>query len=153
SGVILASAGAPVAKLASAGATSGPVVGLELERKLRPVEALPQRKVDRRIILKLEGNMSAYAWNFDGVPYPKHPPLRLTQGERIELSFQNTTMMSHPIHLHGHSFQVVGIGKQRFSGAVRDTVIVPPRQTVEVVFDADNPGKWVMHCHQLYHMA
>jgi FtsP/CotA-like multicopper oxidase with cupredoxin domain len=61
--------------------------------------------------------------------------------------------MSHPIHLHGHHFQVVGIGGRRFHGAVRDTVLVPPMQTVDVAFDADNPGKWVMHCHQLYHMA
>ena len=152
-GIILASPGAAVARLASAGAAAGPVLDLQLEANLIPTQGLAERKADRRFVVKLEGDMSRYAWNFDGVPYPQHPPLPLKQGERIELSYQNTTMMSHPIHLHGHSYQVVRIGGRRFQGAVRDTVLVPPKETVDVTFDADNPGKWIMHCHQLYHMT
>jgi FtsP/CotA-like multicopper oxidase with cupredoxin domain len=62
-------------------------------------------------------------------------------------------MMSHPIHLHGHSFQVVGLRGKRLDATVRDMVLVPPTETVDIAFDADNPGKWVMHCHQLYHMV
>lgn len=61
--------------------------------------------------------------------------------------------MSHPIHLHGHSFQVVAINNERFAGAVRDTVLVPARGRVTIAFDADNPGHWALHCHNLYHMA
>jgi FtsP/CotA-like multicopper oxidase with cupredoxin domain len=152
-GIILASAGAAIARLASAGAAAGPVLDLQLESRLSPLQGLAERKADRRFVVKLEGDMSRYAWNFDGTPYPQHPPLPLKQGERVELSYLNTTMMSHPIHLHGHSYQVVGIGGRRFQGAVRDTVLVPPRETVDVIFDADNPGKWIMHCHQLYHMT
>jgi FtsP/CotA-like multicopper oxidase with cupredoxin domain len=152
-GIILASPGAAVARLASAGAAAGPVLDLQLEASLIPTQGLAERKADRRFVVKLEGDMSRYAWNFDAIPYPRHPPLPLKQGERVELSYQNTTMMSHPIHLHGHSYQVVGIGGRRFQGAVRDTVLVPPKETVDVIFDADNPGKWIMHCHQLYHMT
>jgi FtsP/CotA-like multicopper oxidase with cupredoxin domain len=152
-GIILASAGAAIARLASAGAAAGPVLDLQLESRLSPLQGLAERKADRRFVVKLEGDMSRYAWNFDGTPYPQHPPLPLKQGERVELSYLNTTMMSHPIHLHGHSYQVVGIGGRRFQGAVRDTVLVPPRETVDVIFDADKPGKWIMHCHQLYHMT
>ena len=152
-GIILASPGAAVARLASAGGAAGPVLDLQLEGKLSPVRGLAERKADRRFVVKLQGDMSRYAWNFDGIPYPQHPPLPLKQGERVELSYQNTTMMAHPIHLHGHSYQVVGIGGRRFQGAVRDTVLVPPKETVDVIFDADNPGKWIMHCHQLYHMT
>jgi len=152
-GIILASPGAAVARLASTGAAPAPALDLQLESRLSPLEGLAERKADRRFVVKLEGDMSRYAWNFDGIPYPQHPPLPLKQGERIELSYQNTTMMSHPIHLHGHSYQVVGIGGRRFQGAVRDTVLVPPKETVDVIFDADNPGKWIMHCHQLYHMT
>ena len=151
-GIILASPGAAVARLASTGET-GPVLDLRLESSLRPTRGLAERKADRRFVLKLQGDMSRYAWNFDGLPYPQHPPLPLKQGERVEFSYVNTTMMSHPIHLHGHSFEVVGIGGRRFQGAVRDTVLVPPMETVDVAFDADNPGKWIMHCHQLYHMT
>lgn len=62
-------------------------------------------------------------------------------------------MMGHPMHLHGHHFQVVGIDGRRFSGAVRDTVWLPPQREVTVAFDATNPGTWAFHCHHLYHMA
>jgi FtsP/CotA-like multicopper oxidase with cupredoxin domain len=69
----------------------------------------------------------------------------------VELAVTNQTMMSHPVHLHGHSFQVVAIDGHRFPGAVRNTVLVPPKTTVTVAFDADNPGWWPLHCHLLYH--
>jgi FtsP/CotA-like multicopper oxidase with cupredoxin domain len=52
-------------------------------------------------------------------------------------------LMAHPIHLHGHSFQVVAIDGRPFQGAVRDTVLVMPRGArVRIAFDADNPGRW-----------
>ena len=76
----------------------------------------------------------------------------VAKGERVELVMRNTTMMSHPMHLHGPSFQVTEINGQSFPGAVRDTVLVTPRSTVKVVLDADNPGLWAFHCHNLYHM-
>jgi FtsP/CotA-like multicopper oxidase with cupredoxin domain len=66
---------------------------------------------------------------------------------------RNQTMMSHPMHLHGHHFQVVAIGDRRFAGALRDTVLVTPMASVNIAFDADNPGRWAFHCHHLYHMA
>jgi Multicopper oxidase len=52
----------------------------------------------------------------------------------------NETPMAHPMHLHGHAFQVVAINDQRFSGALRDTVLVPGQTTVTVEFEANNPG-------------
>jgi FtsP/CotA-like multicopper oxidase with cupredoxin domain len=64
----------------------------------------------------------------------------------------NMTGMSHPMHLHGHYFRVVGIDGQRINGALRDTVLVPPGTAVTIQFDADNPGTWAFHCHHLYHM-
>ncbi|CAM5204634.1 Multicopper oxidase MmcO [Castellaniella defragrans] len=62
-------------------------------------------------------------------------------------------MMAHPMHLHGHAFQVVALNGKAFSGAMRDTVHVPPMSKVTIAFDADNPGQWLLHCHNLYHMA
>jgi FtsP/CotA-like multicopper oxidase with cupredoxin domain len=79
------------------------------------------------------------------------PPLMISEGERVELVITNQTMMSHPMHLHGHSFQVVAIDGNRFAGALRDTLLVPPKTIVIVAFDADNPGWWAFHCHLLYH--
>jgi FtsP/CotA-like multicopper oxidase with cupredoxin domain len=66
----------------------------------------------------------------------------------------NHTTMSHPMHLHGHHFQVVAVNGRRFAGAVRDTVLVPANMgQVTIAFDAENPGKWALHCHHLYHMV
>ena len=62
-------------------------------------------------------------------------------------------MMAHPIHLHGHAFQVVGIGAQRFAGAVRDTVHVPPMALVTVALDAGEAARWMLHCHHMPHLA
>jgi FtsP/CotA-like multicopper oxidase with cupredoxin domain len=80
-------------------------------------------------------------------------PAAVARGERIEIALRNRTGMSHPMHLHGHGFQIVAIGEHRFRGARRDTVLVPPASTVTIAFDADNPGRWMLHCHHLYHMA
>jgi FtsP/CotA-like multicopper oxidase with cupredoxin domain len=74
------------------------------------------------------------------------------QGERIEVTMRNMTGMAHPMHLHGHYFKIVGIGNARIDGAFRDTALVPPSETVTIMFDANNPGTWALHCHHLYHM-
>ena len=55
--------------------------------------------------------------------------------------------------LHGHPFQVVEINGFEWSGPVRDTVLVPPLGDVTIAFDANNPGRWPFHCHNLYHQA
>jgi multicopper oxidase len=60
-----------------------------------------------------------------------------------------TSVILHPFHLHGHTFQVMRGDAPR---ARKDTVLVPPKQTVEVEFDTDNPGKWITHCHNTYHL-
>ncbi|USJ28669.1 multicopper oxidase family protein [Ensifer adhaerens] len=147
-GVILAASGAKIAKIASRGTESGPVVGLDLEQRLAAVAPLPTRLADRRFELNLTGNMSGYDWRIEG-----GDGLDVREGERIEVVMRNMSMMSHPMHLHGHHFQVVDIGGKAFGGAVRDTVVVPPMGSVSVVFDANNPGRWPLHCHHLYHMA
>jgi FtsP/CotA-like multicopper oxidase with cupredoxin domain len=92
--------------------------------------------------------MAGYQWGIDGAA-----ALRAKRGERLAITMRNASMMMHPMHLHGHHFQVVAINGQAFAGAVRDTVAVPPMASVTVVFDADNPGRWPFHCHHLYHMA
>ncbi|HTY31372.1 multicopper oxidase family protein [Mycobacterium sp.] len=97
----------------------------------------------------LGGNMMQYNWMINGEPYSKTKPLQVRQGQRLTLSFNNTTMMYHPIHLHGHTFQMINADGS--PGARKDTVIVLPRQNLNAVLIADNPGTWVMHCHNNYH--
>jgi FtsP/CotA-like multicopper oxidase with cupredoxin domain len=98
--------------------------------------------------------MAGYSWSLNDVVWtPETPPLPVAQGERVEILFVNQTPMPHPMHLHGHEFQVVEINEQKLSGAVRDTVLVPPGHRVLIAFDANNPGTWALHCHLLYHLA
>lgn len=145
-GIILRPPGAAISRLE--GETSAaPPLDLALERQMRGIEALPQGAA-RRISVDLTGEMAAYTWGLgDG------RPLLLRRGERVEIQMRNRTMMAHPMHLHGHRFRVVDIGGHRFSGASRDTVLVPPMESVSIAFTADNPGRWPFHCHHLYHQV
>jgi FtsP/CotA-like multicopper oxidase with cupredoxin domain len=152
-GIVLATAGAPVTKLASDAPQPAPPLDLALERNLRGTHPLAPRAANRSYRIDLTGSMQGYSWGLNGREYPHTEPLRVSTGERVEMIFRNTTMMSHPMHLHGHVFQVVAIDGRRFSGTRRDTVLVPPKASVTIAFDADNPGRWVYHCHNLYHMA
>jgi FtsP/CotA-like multicopper oxidase with cupredoxin domain len=88
-----------------------------------------------------------------GEYWPSATPLMLSKGQRVEIELVNHATMSHPIHLHGHVFQLVAIDGEPVPGAVRDTVLVPPMGRVQIAFDADNPGRWAFHCHNLYHMT
>jgi FtsP/CotA-like multicopper oxidase with cupredoxin domain len=118
-----------------------------LGRHLRASEAarLPTKTVDRTHTLRLAGAMSPYLWTINGRTFPQSRPLPIVQGERVRLRFSNQSMMFHPMHLHGHSFAVSGGGPRK------DTVIVRPMETLDVEFDATNPGQWVSHCHNIYH--
>jgi FtsP/CotA-like multicopper oxidase with cupredoxin domain len=152
-GVILQAGGAPIARIPDNASTASPALTLDLESRLRAVTPLKPRKADRTHTLNLTGEMAGYVWSINNVAWNKDvPPLPLAAGERVELIFVNKTPMPHPMHLHGHEFQVVEIDGKRFPGAVRDTVLVPPGRRVVVAFDANNPGLWALHCHLLYHL-
>jgi len=151
-GVVLRPTGAAVPKILEVARDAAPAITLMDEMKLRAVQPYPSRPIDRSVPVDLTGNMASYTWGLE-VNGMAGAPVTVAKGERVELVMRNTTMMSHPMHLHGHSFQVTEINGQSFPGAVRDTVLVPPRTTVKVIFDADNPGLWAYHCHNLYHMA
>jgi FtsP/CotA-like multicopper oxidase with cupredoxin domain len=147
-GIILAPANAPIEKLASAGRAAGPVVDLNLEQSLRTARPLVSRQPDKHFTMALVGSMAGYSWSLQ-----TSPKLVVRKKNRVEVTMANHSMMAHPMHLHGHHFQVVAIDGRRFTGAVRDTVHVPPNRSVTIAFDAANPGEWAFHCHHLYHMA
>ena len=69
------------------------------------------------------------------------------------LTFHNMSMMAHPMHLHGHVFQVVALNGQAMNGALRDTVPVPPMSMVSVALDAGEAARWMLHCHHMPHLA
>lgn len=147
-GVILATASARVQKLETTAAAKGPVLDLSLEQSLQSLTPLARRAVDRRFALMLGGDMATYRWSID-----TDSPIEVSSGQRIRISMHNMSMMAHPMHLHGHHFQVTEINGKNISGAMRDTVMLPPMARVSIEFDADNSGRWPLHCHHLYHMA
>ena len=152
-GIILVAGGAAVSRIPDAAETPSPALTLDLERSLRAQKPLAPRKADRVHILNLTGEMAGYVWSINNVVWNKDTaPLAVAEGERVELVFVNQTPMPHPMHLHGHEFQVVEIDGDRFPGAVRDTILVTPGRRVVVAFDANNPGWWALHCHLLYHL-
>lgn len=110
---------------------------------------LHQTSPDRVIHLPLTGGMEAYDWGIDGRRFDMNDPLRdaytVNEGERVQLRIRNDTKMWHPFHLHGHTYQHANGGPRK------DTSIILPGQTLSVDFDADNPGLWVAHCHNIYH--
>jgi FtsP/CotA-like multicopper oxidase with cupredoxin domain len=152
-GVVLAAGSAPITRIPDTAGIFSPAVTLDLERRLRAADPLKPRKPDRVHTLNLTGDMARYVWSINNIVWNTDvPPLPVMNGERVELVMINRTGMSHPMHLHGHQFQVVEIDGKRLSGAMRDTVLVPPGRRVVVAFDANNPGLWAFHCHLLYHL-
>jgi FtsP/CotA-like multicopper oxidase with cupredoxin domain len=152
-GIVLATAGATVPALSARASKPGGALANGQESRLRAVRPLARKPVDHRLSLTLGGDMAAYVWSLNGQVWPRITPLEVKRGERVELSLVNRTLMTHPMHLHGHVFQVTEIGGVRLRGAKRDTVMVIPQQTVKVEFDALYPGYWMIHCHLLYHQA
>jgi FtsP/CotA-like multicopper oxidase with cupredoxin domain len=152
-GIILSAGGANIARIPDQAKVPSQPLNLDLESRLRAVDPLSPRKADRTHVINLTGDMANYVWSLNNVAWtPETPPLPIAKGERVELVFVNKTMMPHPMHLHGHTFQVVEIDGRRISGARRDTVLVTPGRRVVAAFDADNPGLWALHCHLLYHL-
>jgi FtsP/CotA-like multicopper oxidase with cupredoxin domain len=151
-GIVLAASGAPVSRLAAEAAENAPPVDLSLERRLEAVTSLAPRAPDVTHRVILAGAMAPYAWSLNNEYWPNVTPLMITRGQRVAIEMLNHTMMAHPMHLHGHAFQVVAIDGSPLAGAMRDTVLVPPMSSVTIAFDADNPGRWAFHCHNLYHM-
>ncbi len=152
-GVVLMTQSGPILQLTSKALNSAGALTNTMEKQYSPLFPLEMKKVDRKFDLNLEGNMQAYIWTINGQVWPNITPLVVNEGERVEIRFNNKTMMAHPMHLHGHTFQITEIDGKPINGAMRDTINVPGKSSVTIQFDADQPGVWPLHCHMLYHEA
>ena len=108
------------------------------------------REPEREIELHLTGNMERFVWSLDGLKLNDSRPLHFKPNERLRVVLVNDTMMTHPIHLHGHFFELV-TGKGDHAPR-KHTVNVQPGGKVTFDLTADAPGDWAFHCHLLYHM-
>jgi len=102
------------------------------------------------ILLNLTGNMNRYIWSMNGVPLSEADKIKIKSNEVTRITFNNLTMMHHPMHLHGHFFRV--INENGDYSPLKHTVNVPPMQKVVIEFYGDEAGDWFFHCHILYHM-
>jgi len=111
------------------------------------------RTPSRMLEIHLTGNMERYMWSFDGEKYSSvtDNPIRFAYNERVRVKLVNNTMMAHPIHLHGHFFELVNGAPEGFQPQ-KHTVIVQPGGFAQFDLTADEPGDWAFHCHLLYHM-
>ena len=113
----------------------------------------PHREVEREMEIHLTGNMERYMWSFDGKKFTAvtDDPIRFGFAERVRVKLVNQTMMAHPIHLHGHFFELVN-GADHMHQPLKHTVVVQPGGTATFDLTANEPGDWAFHCHLLYHM-
>ncbi len=114
--------------------------------QLQPAESarLPVKTPDTTLDLTLHGSMKPYQWGINGAPYGKNEPLTVKTGQRLRINAVNMSMMTHPLHVHGHTFAL-------HSGLRKDTVLMAPMQSLAIDLDALNPGDWMVHCHNAYH--
>lgn len=116
------------------------------------LEANPDpRPPSRELEIHLTGNMERFMWAFDGVSFSHlKDPIPFSFNERVRVTLVNDSMMAHPIHLHGHFFEVVTGNPGRHPR--KHTVNVLPGGKVAFDLTADERGDWAFHCHLLYHM-
>jgi FtsP/CotA-like multicopper oxidase with cupredoxin domain len=107
----------------------------------------PTRSVD----IHLTGNMERFMWSFDGRKLNEGAePIRFARNERVRVNLINNSMMNHPIHIHGHFFEVVT--GMPGGNPIKHTVNVMPGGKASFDLTADAPGDWAFHCHLLFHM-
>jgi FtsP/CotA-like multicopper oxidase with cupredoxin domain len=152
-GVILVTAGTQAPHISELADKVAPALNDSQEYQLHSLQHLSEKPVSRSLNYALTGNMQKYIWKINNQVWPLITPYKIKKGDRVEMVFTNDTSMSHPMHFHGHVFQVTEIdGKKLKNGSIRDTILVLPHSQEKIIFDAENPGIWVMHCHVLYHM-
>lgn len=153
SGIILATSGMKIPKPQIEASIPAPALNDAQEVQLHPLQSLAAKKETAVLNYKLTGDMQNYVWKINDEVWPKINPLTIKKGDRVAMIFVNDSDMAHPMHLHGHVFQVTEIdGKTIENGPLRDTILVLPHSSKKIIFDANNPGIWMLHCHVLYHM-
>lgn len=94
-------------------------------------------------------------YTMNGKVFPDTDPIHVRKGQRVKLRFTNPDTNDHPIHLHGHFFQVLSKNGKLLDGPplMKDTIMIKPQEEYEIGFEANNDGEWMVHCHNLHHAA
>lgn len=136
----------------AAGSPSVPVVETLTVDKLKAPKSttLPSGKRIQDLKLVLDGDMSRYVWHINGKAIHQDRTIEIHEGDVVRITFENRSMMHHPMHLHGHFFRVLNEAGEK--SPLKHTVDVPPHGSRTIEFYANEPGEWMLHCHNLYHL-
>ncbi len=132
--------------------SSAPVLDTLSVDKLKAIQptTLPKDAKVHDVNLVLGGDMERYVWHINGKAIQQDRLLMINRGEIVRFTFVNDTMMHHPMHFHGHFFRVINENGER--SPLKHTVDVPPHSSRTIEFYSNEPGQWMLHCHNLYHM-
>ncbi len=108
------------------------------------------RPPTQEIEVRLTGIMERYMWTINGRPFGHEDVIRVNYGDRVRIKYVNTTMMAHPMHLHGMFVELENGQTDRMPR--KHVTVVPPGKELSVILTADEPGEWPFHCHLLFHM-
>lgn len=111
-------------------------------------------KFQSTFTLKLNSEIvnGSQVYTINGKTWPHTDPLPVKKGEKIKIRLVNEGKSDHPMHLHGHTFELLTRNGKPVSGLIKkDTLVVKPGETYEIGFVANNPGIWMYHCHELHH--
>lgn len=98
---------------------------------------------------------SGQMWGLNGIAnLAEDPFFAVKAGQSVIVKTTNRTRFDHAMHIHGHHFRILERkGVAQPLDQWRDTFLIAPNETVTIAFVADNPGKWLYHCHMLEHAA
>lgn len=135
-----------------------PVFDLTRYGKTADMKFKLDQKYDHEYTMDLNTAMkgSEMIYTINGKTYPDIDPLNVKTGDTVKVRLVNQSMMDdHPMHLHGHFFQVLSKNGKTLAGSpvIKDTINLKPGEEVVVAFEADNPGDWMFHCHDLHHAS
>ena len=126
-----------------------PTLTVDTIKSLSPT-TLPKDKKIFELKLTQTGDMARYIWHINGETIMDDTKVTIDEGDVVRFVFENKTMMHHPMHLHGHFFRV--LNQYGDYSPLKHTVDVPPHGSRTIEFYANEPGEWMLHCHNLYHM-
>ncbi|MTI56822.1 multicopper oxidase family protein [Geosporobacter ferrireducens] len=111
--------------------------------------------IDYTVQLDASGNDKGMRYTINDKTFDELPLLKLRTGNTVKFTYVNNSKVDHPMHLHGHFFQILSKNDIPVAGAaiMKDTLLVKPGEKFVVAFEADNSGRWVQHCHELHHAA
>ncbi len=118
------------------------------------IEPLPERAVDEEVTIAMNAinDETGLHWTLNGVADREEPLFTWGEGRTVRIRLVNEAGPEHPFHLHGQFFQIVDTGQPwTQQPGLKDTVLVPGLETVEIIAYLDNPGRWMAHCHILEH--